>query len=149
MTVGMTGSEIVTDSAEATAREGRRLAARLKAGDIVTLTGPLGTGKTVFVRGLASGMGIDSREVHSPSFTIVSEYGPAASGRRLVHVDLYRIDSAAEIEDLGLADYLSGDRVIAVEWGEKLPERLRRGAVLVTLEDAGGDLRRLTIQSRW
>jgi tRNA threonylcarbamoyladenosine biosynthesis protein TsaE len=145
----MTSSQIVTDSTEATAQAGRRLAAHLKAGDIVTLTGPLGMGKTVFVRGLASGMGIDSREVHSPSFTIVSEYGPSASGRLLVHVDLYRIDSLAEIEDLGLADYLSGNRVIAVEWGEKLPERLRRDAVLVTLEDAGGDLRRLTIQSRW
>ena len=141
----MTRVELVTDSAEATVEAGRKLAAGLKPGDIVILSGPLGTGKTVFVRGLAEGCGIDTREVHSPSFTIVSEYGPSASGRSLVHADLYRIDSAGEIEDLGLADYLSGDRIIAVEWGEKLPEKLRRGAILVTLEDAGDDRRRLTI----
>lgn len=144
--VAMTQEEIITDSAEATMEAGRSLAARLKPGDIVILTGPLGTGKTVFVRGLAEGIGIDTREVHSPSFTIVSEYGPSSSGRSLVHADLYRVDSAGEIEDLGLADCFSGDRVIAVEWGEKLPEKLRRGAILVKLEDAGGDRRRLTIK---
>ncbi|HEY3174654.1 MAG TPA: tRNA (adenosine(37)-N6)-threonylcarbamoyltransferase complex ATPase subunit type 1 TsaE [Candidatus Polarisedimenticolia bacterium] len=137
--------QVETDSAEATARAGRLLAARLGPGDVVVLSGPLGAGKTVFVRGLAEGMGIDARDVHSPSFTIVSEYGPSASGRLLVHADLYRIESAGEVEELGLADSLSGDRVVAVEWGEKLPERLRRGAILVVLQDAGGDRRRLTV----
>ena len=124
----------------------RRFADSLSPGDVVLLTGPLGAGKTVFVRGLAEGLGIDPRSVHSPSFTIVSEYGPSASGRRLVHVDLYRVDNPAEIEELGLTDYLDGDRVMAVEWGEKLPVQLRAGALRVTLEDAGDDRRKLTIE---
>ena len=140
-----TPSTVRTGSEEGTFEEGRRLAAALRPGDIVLLTGSLGAGKTVFVRGLAAGLGLDPDVVHSPSFTIVSEYGPAPSGVKLVHVDLYRIDAAAEIEDLGLADYLDGGHVLAVEWGEKMPERLRGGAVRVTIEDDGEDRRRLTI----
>ena len=136
---------IRTLSEDQTAEAGRRLARSLGAGDIVMLSGTLGTGKTVFVRGLAEGLGLDPRHVHSPSFTILSEYGPAATGRRLVHVDLYRIDNPAEIEELGLTDYLATDCVIVVEWGEKLPQRLQRGAIRVTLEDAGGEERRLEI----
>lgn len=138
--------ERLTRSEAQTREAARRLAAALRPGAVVLLIGNLGAGKTVFVRGLASGMGIDPREVHSPSFTIVGEYGPAPSGRRLVHVDLYRIDDPAEIEDLGLGDCLQGDRVMAVEWGEKLPARLAAGAVRVTIEDAGDDRRRLKIE---
>ena len=123
----------------------RDLASRLAPGTLLILMGPLGAGKTAFVRGLAEGMGIDPRQVHSPSFTIVTEYAPAPSGRRLVHVDLYRVDSEAEIAELGLAEGLQGDRLMAVEWGEKLPRGLGAGAVIVELEDAGGDLRRITI----
>jgi tRNA threonylcarbamoyladenosine biosynthesis protein TsaE len=134
-----------TDSEQGTFEEGRRLAASLRSGDIVLLTGSLGAGKTVFVRGIAAGLGLDPNAVHSPSFTIVSEYGPSPSGVKLVHVDLYRIDAAAEIEDLGLADYLEGGHVLAVEWGEKMPDRLRSGAVRVTIDDDGEDSRLLTI----
>jgi len=121
------------------------MAAVLRPGDLVILTGSLGAGKTVFVRGMARGLGLDPDEVHSPSFTMVSEYGPAPSGRRLVHVDLYRIADPRETEELGLAEHLDDDRVMAVEWGEKLPDRLRRGAIVVTIEDAGGDRRRVSI----
>ena len=141
----MPDHSILSNSEAQTTEAARSLAAGLGAGDIVILTGTLGAGKTVFVRGLAEGLGIDPREVHSPSFTILGEYGPAPSGLRLVHVDLYRIDGIAEVEDLGLGDYLAADCVIAVEWGEKLPARLQSGAVRVTLEDAGEDRRRLTI----
>lgn len=148
-----TPSTVSTESEEGTFEQGRRLAGTLCPGDIVLLTGSLGAGKTVFVRGLAAGLGLDPAAVHSPSFTIVSEHGPAPSGIKLVHVDLYRIDAAAEIEDLGLADYLDGGHVLAVEWGEKIPERLRAGAVRVRIDDNGDDRRLLTItpadQSSW
>jgi len=136
---------LVTRSSAETEREGARVAALLRPGDLVILTGSLGAGKTVFVRGMARGLGLDPDEVHSPSFTMVSEYGPAPSGRRLVHVDLYRIGDPRETEELGLAEQLDDDRVMAVEWGEKLPDRLRRGAIVVTIEDAGGDRRRVSI----
>jgi tRNA threonylcarbamoyladenosine biosynthesis protein TsaE len=136
----------VTSSEAETAEEGRRLGARLRPGDVVVIQGPLGAGKTAFVRGLAEGLGLDPRAVHSPSFAILTEYGPSAAGVRLVHVDLYRIDDPAEIDDLGLTDHLAGGRVMAVEWGERLPRRLRDGAVGVVLEDLGGDRRRITIE---
>ena len=145
----MTGETRLTHRPEETFQAGVELAGHLVPGDLVILTGPLGAGKTVFVKGIAQGMGIDPRDVHSPSYTMVSEYGPSASGRRLVHVDLYRVDETAEIEELGLGDYLAGDHVVAVEWGERLPPVLGQGAIRVQLADAGGESRRLTIQSRW
>ena len=131
---------LVTASEPETVEAGRRLAASLRAGDVLLLIGPLGAGKTVFARGLASGLGIDPREVHSPSYTLVTEHEPAAPGRlAMVHVDLYRIDDPGEIEELGLQDHLTRDAVLVVEWGEKLPARLRAGACLVTLEPAAGE----------
>ncbi|MGH9870708.1 MAG: tRNA (adenosine(37)-N6)-threonylcarbamoyltransferase complex ATPase subunit type 1 TsaE [Candidatus Polarisedimenticolia bacterium] len=136
--------ERVSASEDDTRRAGRELAVTLSPGDIVALSGSLGAGKTVFVRGLAEGLGLDPRQVHSPTFAMVTEYGAGAS--RLVHVDLYRIDRAAEIEDLGLDSLLSDGAVMAVEWGEKLPARLLQDAVRVTLEDLGGEQRRLTIE---
>lgn len=138
----------VTSGPDETFQAGVALASRLEPGDLVILTGPLGAGKTVFVKGLASGMGIDPKDVHSPSYTMVSEYGPAASGLRLVHADLYRVDETGEIDELGLTDFLTGEHIVAVEWGERLPAILRRGAILVSIEDAGGETRRLSIQSR-
>lgn len=136
---------LLTRSEAETVLAARDLVGRLAPGTLLILTGPLGAGKTAFVRGLAEGMGIDARQVHSPSFTIVTEYGPAPSGRRLVHVDLYRVDREAEIAELGLAEGLQGDRVMAVEWGEKLPRGLRAGATIVELQDAGGEMRCITI----
>lgn len=137
---------ITTRSEEETAAAGKRLGATLRGGDVVILSGPLGAGKTVFVRGLAVGLGLDPHAVHSPSFAMVTEYRHDAAQRSLVHVDLYRIDNPRETEELGLADCLDGDRVMAVEWGEKLPARLRAGAIEVSIEDAGGDARVLTIR---
>jgi len=135
-----------TRSEKETSAAGRDLASRLPAGSLVLLSGPLGAGKTAFVRGMAEALGIDPRQVHSPSFALLSEYAPSAGGLSLVHVDLYRLDSEAEVEDLGLAEYLSGGRVMAVEWGERMPARLRPGAIRVTLEDMGDERRRVTIE---
>ncbi|MEW6319874.1 MAG: tRNA (adenosine(37)-N6)-threonylcarbamoyltransferase complex ATPase subunit type 1 TsaE [Acidobacteriota bacterium] len=119
----------------------RRLAASLPAGAAVLLSGDLGAGKTVFVRGLAEGLGIDPGEVTSPTFTLVHEY---AGGRLpLVHVDLYRLDRA-DLDEIGLDPDLAARGVIAVEW----PERLVRpvpGAVVVRLTDTGGDVREIEV----
>ena len=118
---------------------GAELAARLGPGDRVLLYGELGAGKTAFVRGLATGLGVDPDEVSSPTFTLVQEY----RGRLpLYHVDLYRL-VAGDVDDLGL-DALAADGVLAIEWAERMP-RDDADAIQVRLEHAGDDQRRIAI----
>lgn len=110
---------IETPSSEATERVGRALALELRPGDCVLLHGDLGAGKTCFVRGLAAGLGCDARAVHSPTFTVMSRY--PGSLANLVHVDAYRVGSAEELRDAGVAAGAS-DAVLAIEWPERVPE---------------------------
>ena len=132
-------SEHLTDSEGATVALGRVLGRRLQAGAVVLLEGPLGAGKTAFVRGLAEGVGCDGDDVSSPTFTVVQEY----RGRvRVEHVDLYRL-TPVEVDDLALDDLLEG-AVVAVEW----PDRWRDApgdAIRVTLERVDDSTRRVTI----
>jgi len=129
----------VTDSEEATAGVGRALGRTLGPGQVVLLTGPLGAGKTAFVRGLAEGLGGDPGAVSSPTFTIVQEY----DGRlRLQHVDLYRL-TPAEARDLALED-LMDDAVMAVEWPDRWPDA-PADAIDVTIEVTGEHERRIVI----
>jgi tRNA threonylcarbamoyladenosine biosynthesis protein TsaE len=104
---------------------------------VVLLSGDLGAGKTAFVRGLAEGLGLDPDVVTSPTFTLVHEY---RGGRLpLIHVDLYRLDTA-DLAEIGLDDDLAAAGVMAIEW----PERLIRsipGAVRIRIEDTGADER--------
>jgi tRNA threonylcarbamoyladenosine biosynthesis protein TsaE len=86
------------------------------------LIGALGAGKTAFVKGLARGLGIDPAGVSSPTFVIVNQYPEGA--RRLAHVDLYRLETAAELDDAGFVDLLEPGTVVAVEWADRLPEAL-------------------------
>ena len=134
---------ITTHSEHETADVGRELAQALTPGSVVLLFGDLGAGKTAFVRGLAEGLGIDPAEVSSPTFTLVQEY----RGGRLpmLHVDLYRLDDPRECDDLGL-DELGVNRVVAIEWAEKLPGPTFE-AVRVNIEHAGETERRVTIES--
>jgi tRNA threonylcarbamoyladenosine biosynthesis protein TsaE len=111
----------------------------LVAGAVVLLDGPLGAGKTAFVRGLAEGLGCDPEAVTSPTFTIVQQY----SGRvTLQHVDLYRL-RAEEVTDLGL-DELLEDAVVAVEWPDRWLDA-PDSAVRVSIAREGGDTRQVTI----
>jgi tRNA threonylcarbamoyladenosine biosynthesis protein TsaE len=109
-----------TSSAGETEALAARLAAALEAGDRVALLGPLGSGKTIFVRGLARGLGIDPAEVHSPTFTRVHHH---RGGRlTLVHVDLFRVDTPQGYDELGLEEETESEpMVIAFEWAEHLP----------------------------
>jgi len=114
-----------TTSPEETERLGEALAPSLREGDVVSLRGPLGAGKTRFVGGLARGLAPGAR-VRSPTFTLVNEY----PGRiTLVHLDLYRVEPA-DVEALGLDDYLEGGALV-VEWGEKLPAGRRADALVL------------------
>jgi len=121
-------------SPEASRAAARALARSLdERGLLVALVGPLGAGKTVFVKGLAEGMGIDPARVASPSFVIASEY-KAPSGARLAHVDLYRVESVAELEVAGFLDLLEPGALVAVEWADRFPEALPADRLELQLE---------------
>ena len=108
-------------SPEATERFGAALAGAIDAaGAIVLLSGPLGAGKTRFVKGVASGLGIEPLRVQSPTFVLAQEL-PLADGRALVHVDCYRIASEAELESAGLLDWLAPGALVVAEWAERVP----------------------------
>ena len=120
---------------------GQQLAATLQRGAFVLLHGDLGAGKTAFVRGMAAGLGANPDDVSSPTFVLVQHY----KGRTpLVHVDLYRLDTGAAVDDLGLEE-LAGEAVVAIEWAERLPRPLE-GSVHVHIDDLGSDQRRITIE---
>ena len=122
------GVRRVTAAAGETEQLGETLAVGLVAGDVVVLTGPLGSGKTCFVAGLARGLGAGSR-VRSPSFTLLNEYRGALMLR---HLDLYRLEGP-EVVGLGLEE-LVDDGVLVVEWGEKLPAWLGEEALTLVFE---------------
>ena len=132
---------VVTNSELETFAVAEKLARTLEPGAFVLLHGDLGAGKTVFVRGLAAGLGVDPDSVTSPTFVLVQQYRGQIP---LVHADLYRLDGGAAVDDLGLEDLCSG-AVVAVEWAERMP-RIPAGSVSVRIEDAGGDTRRITIE---
>jgi len=132
---------IITNSENDTALEGEKLGRSLKPGSVVALYGNLGAGKTAFTRGLAKGLGI-AMNVSSPTFTIVNEYpGPVP----LFHFDMYRLESEAELFDIGWDDYLERGGVCAVEWSEKVPGAFPPETVTVRLESLGDDRRQLEI----
>jgi len=100
------------------------IAAALRPGDVITLDGPLGSGKTCFVRGMAQGLGIDPRQVSSPTFVIQQEYaGP--NGAKLTHIDGYRLSGPDELESIGWDELMDGgESIVAVEWPSRLGEAL-------------------------
>ena len=113
--------QLHSPSPEATERLGAALAEAIDAsGAIVLLSGPLGAGKTRFVKGLASGLGVAPERVLSPTFVVAQEL-PLPSGRVLVHVDCYRIGSEAELESAGLLDWLAPGALVVAEWPERVP----------------------------
>jgi tRNA threonylcarbamoyladenosine biosynthesis protein TsaE len=133
--------EMELPAAADTEELGERLAGGLKAGDLVVLSGPLGAGKTVLVRGLARGLGV-AGPVTSPTFVIAREHRPlpGGAGVPLVHVDAYRLGGAAELDDLDLDTDLA-EAVVAVEWGEGVAERLAERHLLVRITRRPDDAR--------
>ena len=127
-----------SQSPEQTRRLGRSLAGTIgEHGVVVALEGPLGAGKTVFVKGLAEGLAIDPDCVSSPTFEIACEYvgrAPDGSPRTLVHADLFRVESSLELEAAGYLDWIAPRRVVAIEWAERFPESLPQEGLWVTLE---------------
>jgi tRNA threonylcarbamoyladenosine biosynthesis protein TsaE len=131
-----------SDSEAETRALGARLAAELAPDGILLLSGDLGAGKTVLAQGVAAGLGIDPREVQSPTYTLIREHRvPGAGAARLVHVDLYRLEPE-EAAALGLEELLAGRGVKVVEWAERLPFPVAARLRLV-LEHGDGSRREL------
>jgi tRNA threonylcarbamoyladenosine biosynthesis protein TsaE len=128
----------VTASAGATEAAAARLAAHVRRGDLLLLRGEMGAGKTTFVRGLARGLGV-SGDVMSPTFQLVRLYGGPLP---LAHVDVYRLDAGADLEDLGL-DELLDEGAVVVEWGDRLREA---AAVRIAIDVLDEGRRRLRIE---
>jgi tRNA threonylcarbamoyladenosine biosynthesis protein TsaE len=137
----MRTGRFTTNSETETRALARALAAGLPAGATLLLSGDLGTGKTTFVKGLAEALGIDSRDVTSPTFTLVHEY---RGGRvPLVHVDLYRLERG-DLDEIGLDPDVARQGIVAIEWAERLARRVP-DAISVRIEDAGDNQRVIVI----
>lgn len=130
----------VTRTEEETRALGRDLGRELAPDGVLLLSGDLGTGKTVLARGIGESLGIDPREVQSPTFTLIREH--RGSGGRLVHVDLYRLEPE-QTAALGLEELLAGPGIKVVEWAERLPFAVPGARTLRLARRAGGDGREI------
>ena len=139
---------IETHDPEETFEVGRTIGMNAKPGQIYTLTGGLGVGKTVFTQGVAAGLGI-TEPVNSPTFTIIQEY---EDGRLpFYHFDVYRIGDLEEMEEIGYDDYFFGQGICLIEWAELIEEILPEKRIAVTIEkdlEKGFEYRKITIEER-
>ena len=115
---------------------GKKIAHSVSDGSVIAMFGGMGMGKTAFTRGLAEGLGIDPKNVSSPTFAIVHEY---SGERTLYHFDMYRIESWDDLYSTGFFDYLDSGGVIAVEWSENIENALPDGYVKISFEKGKGD----------
>ena len=126
----------VTHSADETIDLGRQIARELPSKAVVLLIGNLGAGKTTLAQGIVEGLGVASRdEVASPTFTLIHEYGPP----RVYHIDLYRLDTEAEVATLGLDELFDREAVVLIEWGERFPRLMPRDRIEIRLEHLQDD----------
>ena len=136
---------IETNSEKETFELGKKIGENAKAGQIYTLTGDLGVGKTVFTQGLAAGLGI-TEPVNSPTFTIIQEY---ETGRMpFYHFDVYRIGDIEEMEEIGYDDYFYGNGICLIEWANLIEEILPEHIIEIEIEknlEKGFDYRKITI----
>jgi len=130
-------------NSDAETREiGHRLGEQLKRGDVVCLYGELGAGKTTMVKGIASALGIDERDITSASFTIIAEYNISVP---FYHIDLYRV-SSDEVPELGLQEYLGSDGIAVIEWAERAEGELPDKCISVILNYNEDDTREIEIK---
>ncbi len=135
---------MITNSARETMLIGEKLARKLKPGDMIALSGDLGSGKTTFTKGIGKGLGVkDSKRINSPTFVLIKEY----NGRvPLYHLDLYRLDDLEGIENLAIEEYIYGNGVTVIEWAEKIKSILPEKHIFVKLKVKGDNKREVIIE---
>lgn len=134
----------ILNSPEETIEFGRRLGSQLKGGEVIAVCGPVGSGKTHLIKGIAAGAGAtDHKKVNSPTFVIVNEY----FGRLdIYHIDAYRLNSVSEFEMLGFDDFCYPRAAVLIEWADKIESALQAlDYVRVVLEHAGKNQRRIHV----
>lgn len=141
----MNNKEVLTESEEETQKLARAYARQLEPGDVLCLDGPLGAGKTQFVKGLASAFGIDPQEVLSPTFTLIHEYDGELP---IYHFDCYRMERPEEALEIGAEEYFYGEGVSIVEWPEKIEPFIPNHARWITIELLGSRKRRFIFGNR-
>ena len=130
-----------TASEEETIALGERIALELPRKAVVLLIGNLGAGKTTIAKGIAKGLDAAApEEVSSPTFTLIHEYGD-----RLYHIDLYRLDTSAQVATLGLDEIFDRDAIVLIEWGERFPDLMPSARIEIRLQPEGEDGRRIEI----
>jgi len=140
MSPGDLGGSYVTSSDEETIELGRGIAGGLPRRGCVLLIGNLGAGKTTLAKGIISGLGAaEPDEVVSPTFPLIHEYG------RVYHIDLYRLDSAAQVATIGLEEILDRDAIVLIEWGERFPELLPAERIEIRLRAISGEQREISV----
>jgi len=139
--------EVKTNTPFATQKIAQDLAKNLKGGEVIALFGDLGAGKTVFVQGLASGLGI-KRRIISPSFVFMRTYPIILSHQTLTfyHLDLYRGQNMADLTSLGLGEIFSPDSIVVLEWAERIKESLPQKRIDVFIEVVDEKTRRIAIK---
>jgi tRNA threonylcarbamoyladenosine biosynthesis protein TsaE len=135
---------MITNSAEETMLIGEKLAKTLKPGDMIALSGDLGSGKTTFTKGIGKGLGVkDSKRINSPTFVLIKEYNGKVP---LYHLDLYRLDDLKEIENLAIEEYIYGNGITVIEWAEKMKYLLPEKYILVKFKVKGDNKREVLVE---
>lgn len=137
--------KILSNSIERTKQIGEALALSIMQGSVVGLVGELGSGKTVFVKGFARGLGLDPHDITSPTFTIINEYTATVP---LYHFDLYRLENFDQFLDIGAEDYLWGEGICAVEWADLFADQLPEHTLFVRFSVQSETDRLIQIESK-
>lgn len=140
---------VVTSSAEETMELGRKIAAGLRGGEVIAVSGPFGAGKTVLIKGIAEGLGVaDTSEVRSPTFVLLRTYeGKTAAGAVSIHhLDAYRLRDATDFDDLGALDLMGKDTVLVIEWADRIAAGLPEKRADISLEHVDPETRKITVR---
>jgi tRNA threonylcarbamoyladenosine biosynthesis protein TsaE len=137
--------EIISVSAEQTWEIARFIGGKLRKGDVLALSGELGSGKTCFTGGLARGLGVDEKyQITSPTFTLINEY--PARFNKLYHFDVYRLNGYSEFEDLGYEEYFCSDGIVVIEWAEKIVQILPADTFFINFKYIDENRRKIIIK---